>query len=67
MIHIDPITGDSVPLEDMSRITGLGAFHLQRKFKAALGGDFEAVSCELPDGAGEEISAQKRDGDGGDL
>lgn len=37
LIPIDPIAGDSVPLEDMSRITGLSAFYLQRKFKAALG------------------------------
>ena len=56
LIPIDPITGDSVPLEDMSRITGLSAFYVQRKFKAA-----------LPDGAGEEIPAQKRDGGRGDL
>lgn len=47
MIPIDPIaylsqylkdhSGDSVSLADMSRITGLSVFYLQRKFKAALG------------------------------
>ena len=46
-IPIDPIAylsqylrdhaDESVSLEDMSRITGYSAFHLQRKFKAALG------------------------------
>lgn len=47
MMPIDPIaylsqylkdhSEDSVSLADMSRITGLSSFHLQRKFKAALG------------------------------
>ncbi len=46
-IPIDPISylsqylrdhaDESVSLEDMSRITGYSAFHLQRKFKATLG------------------------------
>lgn len=47
MIPIDPIAylsqylrdhcEEAVSLEDMARITGYSAFHLQRKFKAALG------------------------------
>lgn len=47
MIPIDPIAylsqylrdhcEDTVSLEDMARITGYSAFHLQRKFKSALG------------------------------
>lgn len=47
VIPIDPIAylsqylrdhcEDSVSLEDMARITGYSAFHLQRKFKATLG------------------------------
>ncbi len=47
MIPIDPIAylsqylrdhcEEAISLEDMARITGYSAFHLQRKFKAALG------------------------------
>lgn len=47
IIPIDPVAylsqylrdhcGEAVTLEDMARITGFSAFHLQRKFKAAVG------------------------------
>jgi len=35
--YIDKHAGDSIPLAQMARITGLSAFHLQRTFKALLG------------------------------